>query len=73
MEQSQEDLKKRFTNTIYLRITLKPQSEADRTATVAELSKLLDGLADVRYEMSATLNQLDFKIASSSNDSQVLK
>uniref|UniRef100_A0A2M4A096 Putative abc transporter n=1 Tax=Anopheles triannulatus TaxID=58253 RepID=A0A2M4A096_9DIPT len=72
LEQSQEDLKKRFTNTIYLRITLKPQSEADRTATVAELTKLLDGLADVRYEMSATLNQLDFKIASSTNDSQVL-
>uniref|UniRef100_A0A182MYE2 ABC transporter domain-containing protein n=1 Tax=Anopheles dirus TaxID=7168 RepID=A0A182MYE2_9DIPT len=72
LEQSQEELKKRFTNTIYLKIFLRHQTDPDRTALIAELSKLLDGLADTRYEMSATLNQLDFKIASSTNDNEVL-
>lgn len=73
MEQSQEELKKRFTNTIYLSIFLKHQTDVDRTVMIAQLSKLLDGTVDLRYDMSATLNQLDFKITSSTNDSQVLK
>uniref|UniRef100_A0A182P8G6 ABC transporter domain-containing protein n=1 Tax=Anopheles epiroticus TaxID=199890 RepID=A0A182P8G6_9DIPT len=72
LEQSQEELKKRFTNTIYLRVFMKQQTDADRTALIAQLSKLLDGTVDLRYDMSATLNQLDFKITSSTNDSQVL-
>uniref|UniRef100_A0AAG5DKP5 ABC transporter domain-containing protein n=1 Tax=Anopheles atroparvus TaxID=41427 RepID=A0AAG5DKP5_ANOAO len=72
MEQSQEELKNRFTNTIYLGVFLKHQSEAEHTALIAELSKLMDGLADTRYEMTATLTELNFKIASSSNDSQLL-
>ncbi|XP_041781594.1 ATP-binding cassette sub-family A member 12 [Anopheles merus] len=72
LEQSQEELKKRFTNTIYLSIFLKHQTDVDRTVMIAQLSKLLDGTADLRYDMSATLNQLDFKITSSTNDSQVL-
>ncbi|XP_052862121.1 glucosylceramide transporter ABCA12 [Anopheles cruzii] len=72
LEQSHEELKKRFTNTIYLTITLKPQPDADRTALIAELSKVLDGLADMRHEMTATLNKLNYKIASSTNDNQLL-
>ncbi|XP_049289465.1 ATP-binding cassette sub-family A member 13 [Anopheles funestus] len=72
LEQSQEELKKRFTNTIYLRVLLRQQADTDRTAMIAQLSKLLDGTVDLRYEMSATLNQLDFKISSSTSDSQVL-
>ncbi|XP_058118442.1 glucosylceramide transporter ABCA12 [Anopheles ziemanni] len=72
MEQSQEELKKRFTNTIYLKIFLKHQPEFEHTALIAELSKLMDGLADMRYEMTATLSQLNFRITSSSNDAQLL-
>uniref|UniRef100_A0A182MPU9 ABC transporter domain-containing protein n=1 Tax=Anopheles culicifacies TaxID=139723 RepID=A0A182MPU9_9DIPT len=72
LEQSQEELKKRFTNTIYLRVFLRHQTDADRTVIIAQLSKLLDGTADLRYEMSAMLNQLDFKITSSTNDCGVL-
>uniref|UniRef100_A0A182WCU7 ABC transporter domain-containing protein n=1 Tax=Anopheles minimus TaxID=112268 RepID=A0A182WCU7_9DIPT len=72
LEQSQEELKKRFTNTIYLKVFLRHQTDEDRTAMIAQLSKLLDGTEDLRYEMSAMLNQLDFKITSSSNDCHVL-
>ncbi|XP_058056343.1 glucosylceramide transporter ABCA12 [Anopheles bellator] len=72
LEQSHEELKKRFTNTIYLAITLKPQPDADRTALIAALGKVLDGLADLRHEMTATLNKLNYKIASSTNDNQLL-
>uniref|UniRef100_A0A182SLQ4 ABC transporter domain-containing protein n=1 Tax=Anopheles maculatus TaxID=74869 RepID=A0A182SLQ4_9DIPT len=72
LEQSQEELKKRFTNTIYLKVFLIHQTDLERTALIAQLSKLLDGTIDLRYEMSATLNQLDFKITSSTSDSQVL-
>ncbi|XP_053680163.1 glucosylceramide transporter ABCA12 [Anopheles nili] len=72
LEQSQEELKKRFTNTIYVKISLKPQQDIERTVLIAGLTKLLDGTPDVRYEMSATLHKLDFKIASSTNDNKVL-
>ncbi|XP_035898665.1 ATP-binding cassette sub-family A member 12 [Anopheles stephensi] len=72
LEQSQEELKKRFTNTIYLKVFLRHQTDLERTALIAQLSKLLDGTIDLRYEMSATLHQLDFKITSSTGDSQVL-
>ncbi|XP_053667952.1 glucosylceramide transporter ABCA12 [Anopheles marshallii] len=71
LEQSQEELKKRFTNTIYLKVLL-CQLDAGRGNVTAQLTILLDSIADIRYEMNATLNQLDIKITSSTDDSEVL-
>uniref|UniRef100_A0A182UC32 ABC transporter domain-containing protein n=1 Tax=Anopheles melas TaxID=34690 RepID=A0A182UC32_9DIPT len=54
------------------KIVMLENTDVDRTVMIAQLSKLLDGTVDLRYDMSATLHQLDFKITSSTNDSQVL-
>ncbi|XP_055631846.1 glucosylceramide transporter ABCA12 [Toxorhynchites rutilus septentrionalis] len=63
LEQSQEELKNRFTNTLYVDITLKGLSETDRTNVISELDKCLSQQTSVKYDVSKLArNKLLYKL-----------
>ncbi|XP_055614020.1 glucosylceramide transporter ABCA12 [Uranotaenia lowii] len=63
LEQSHEELKNYFTNTIYLELTLKSLSESANSGLVAELNKLLDHQEEMSYETTKLpRNRLEYKI-----------
>ncbi|XP_053683429.1 retinal-specific phospholipid-transporting ATPase ABCA4 [Sabethes cyaneus] len=63
MEQSHEELKNRFTNTLYVDITLKGLTENDRSTVISEISMTLDRQENVRYEVSKLPgNKLQYKL-----------
>ncbi|XP_055530518.1 ATP-binding cassette sub-family A member 13 [Wyeomyia smithii] len=73
LEQSHEELKNRFTNTLYVDIALKGLSDNDRAGVITEISLTLDRQENVRYEVSKLPgNKLQYKIEyTGSNPSDV--
>lgn len=63
LEENHEELKSRFTNTLYVDMTLKSMTESDRTSIVSELNKNLDQQPNLRYGMSKLpRNKLQYKL-----------
>ncbi|XP_062562122.1 glucosylceramide transporter ABCA12 [Armigeres subalbatus] len=63
LEQSHEELKNRFTNTLYLDLTLKSLTESDRSNLIADLNKSLDERNNVQYEFTKLpRNVLQYKL-----------
>lgn len=56
-------MKNRFTNTLYIDMTLKSLTEGDRSSIISELNKNLDQQANLRYGVSKLpKNKLQYKL-----------
>lgn len=63
LEESHEELKNRFTNTLYIDMTLKSLTEGDRSSIISELNKNLDQQTNLRYGVSKLpKNKLQYKL-----------
>lgn len=69
LEQSHEELKNRFTNTLYLELMLKTMTESDRSNLISDLNKSLDDRTNVQYELAKLpRNKLQYKLTYTSAD-----
>nr|XP_029714133.1 LOW QUALITY PROTEIN: ATP-binding cassette sub-family A member 12 [Aedes albopictus] len=73
LEQSHEELKDRFTNTLYLDLVLKTMTESDRSTLISDLNKSLDERTNVQYELAKLpRNKLQYKLTyTAANPSEV--
>lgn len=63
LEESHEELKNRFTNTLYIDMTLKSLTEGDRSNIINEINKNLDQQTNLRYGVSKLpKNKLQYKL-----------
>ncbi|XP_058829413.1 glucosylceramide transporter ABCA12-like [Topomyia yanbarensis] len=63
LEQSHEELKNQFTNTLYVDITLKALTESERAGLIAELNEIINKQAKLRYEVTKLPgNKLQYRL-----------
>ncbi|XP_058465272.1 glucosylceramide transporter ABCA12 [Malaya genurostris] len=63
LEQSHEELKNQFTNTLYVDIVLKALTESERAGVISELNQTMNKQSNLRYEVTKLPgNKMQFKL-----------